>query len=196
MRTFVDTNIVLYAYDRHEPEKSTVARAILSDLWRTREGLLSTQVLHELFATVNRSSAMIDAIPRVTLARRVLMAGSETPAAATARPSWTTRERILDGHQAHDTGQPVRATRVGLVAACLATSAPAIAPCSGANPPASPPSSVSVGTGAEPSATRRRGPVIAAAPDGSEPRTIHLTEDPTRVGDVRSARSRSAACRA
>jgi predicted nucleic acid-binding protein len=38
MRTFVDTNIVLYAYDQSEPEKSTVARAILSDLWRTREG--------------------------------------------------------------------------------------------------------------------------------------------------------------
>ena len=51
MRTFVDTNIVLGAHDRREPEKSTIARAILSDLWRTREGLLSTQILQELYVS-------------------------------------------------------------------------------------------------------------------------------------------------
>jgi predicted nucleic acid-binding protein len=62
MRTFVDTNIVLYAYDRHEPEKSTVARAILSDLWRTREGLLSTQVLQELYVNLTRKLRIV--IPR------------------------------------------------------------------------------------------------------------------------------------
>ena len=28
MRTFVDTNIVLYAYDQSEPEKSAIAREI------------------------------------------------------------------------------------------------------------------------------------------------------------------------
>jgi hypothetical protein len=44
MRTFVDTNSVLYAYDQREPEKSPIAREILSDLWRTREGLPGTVV--------------------------------------------------------------------------------------------------------------------------------------------------------
>ncbi len=43
MRTFVDTDIVLYAYDQYaydqrEPQKSAIAREILSDLWRTRGG--------------------------------------------------------------------------------------------------------------------------------------------------------------
>jgi len=48
VRTLVDTNIVLFAYDQREPEKSAIAREILSDLWRTREGLFSTRVLQEL----------------------------------------------------------------------------------------------------------------------------------------------------
>jgi predicted nucleic acid-binding protein len=62
MRTFVDTNIVLYAYDRREPEKSAIAREILSDLWRTREGLLSTQVLQELYVNLTRKLRVV--IPR------------------------------------------------------------------------------------------------------------------------------------
>ena len=62
MRTFVDTNIVLYAYDRSEPEKSAIAREILSDLWRTREGLLSTQVLQELYVNLTRKLRVV--VPR------------------------------------------------------------------------------------------------------------------------------------
>jgi predicted nucleic acid-binding protein len=62
MRTFVDTNIVLYAYDQREPEKSTIARAILSDLWRTREGQLSTQVLQELYVNLTRKLRSV--VPR------------------------------------------------------------------------------------------------------------------------------------
>ena len=62
MRTFVDTNIVLYAYDQREPEKSAIAREILSDLWRTREGLLSTQVLQELYVNLTRKLRVV--IPR------------------------------------------------------------------------------------------------------------------------------------
>ena len=62
MRTFVDTNIVLYAYDLREPEKSTIARAILSDLWRNREGLISTQVLQELYVNLTRRLRVV--IPR------------------------------------------------------------------------------------------------------------------------------------
>ena len=62
MRTFVDTNIVLYAYDQREPEKSAIAREILSDLWRTREGLLSTQVLQELYVNLTRKLRVV--VPR------------------------------------------------------------------------------------------------------------------------------------
>lgn len=62
MRTFVDTNIVLYAYDQREPEKSAIAREILSDLWHTQEGLLSTQVLQELYVNLTRKLRAV--IPR------------------------------------------------------------------------------------------------------------------------------------
>ena len=62
MRTFVDTNIVLYAYDQREPEKSAIAREILSDLWRTREGLVSTQVLQELYVNLTRKLRVV--VPR------------------------------------------------------------------------------------------------------------------------------------
>jgi predicted nucleic acid-binding protein len=62
MRTFVDTNIVLYAYDQREPEKSAIARAILSDLWRTREGQVSTQVLQELYVNLTRKLRVV--VPR------------------------------------------------------------------------------------------------------------------------------------
>lgn len=62
MRTFVDTNIVLYAYDQSEPERSPIARAIMSDLWRTREGILSTQVLQELYVNLTRKLRFV--VPR------------------------------------------------------------------------------------------------------------------------------------
>jgi len=62
MRTFVDTNIVLYAYDQRETEKSAIAREILSDLWRTREGQLSTQVLQELYVNLTRKLRIV--VPR------------------------------------------------------------------------------------------------------------------------------------
>ena len=62
MRTFVDTNIVLYAYDQREPEKSAIAREILSDLWRTREGLVSTQVLQEVYVNLTRKLRVV--VPR------------------------------------------------------------------------------------------------------------------------------------
>jgi len=142
---------------------------------------------------------MIDPIPRLTLARRVLVVGSETPSGGNGAAelydpgsgSWTATGSMT-------LAQPVRATRVGPVAACLATPALALAACSGANPSASPSSSVSIGTGAEPSASLapRAGPVIAAAAGASEPRTIHLSEDPTRVSDVRVGSLTGCTCRA
>ena len=62
MRTFVDTNIALCAFDRREPEKPAIARGIMSDLWRTREGQLSTQVLQELYVNLTRRLRVV--VPR------------------------------------------------------------------------------------------------------------------------------------
>jgi predicted nucleic acid-binding protein len=46
---FVDTNILLYAYDYSEPIKQAKAQALLEDLWQRREGCLSVQVLQEFY---------------------------------------------------------------------------------------------------------------------------------------------------
>jgi predicted nucleic acid-binding protein len=51
---FVDANILVYAEDRDAGAKNTMARDLLSDLWRSGEGVLSIQVLQEFFVNVTR----------------------------------------------------------------------------------------------------------------------------------------------
>jgi len=50
----LDTNILVYAYDRSEPVKQRRARVILDRLGREHAGVLSTQVLVEFFSAVTR----------------------------------------------------------------------------------------------------------------------------------------------
>jgi predicted nucleic acid-binding protein len=49
---FVDTNILVYSRDASEPEKQRRANAWLADLWASRRGRLSYQVLQEFYITV------------------------------------------------------------------------------------------------------------------------------------------------
>ena len=53
-KTFVDTNVLLYALDATETTKQPVAMAALRELWRHRSGTLSTQVLQEFYVTSTR----------------------------------------------------------------------------------------------------------------------------------------------
>jgi len=41
---FVDTNVLLYAQDKHDPGKYRVARKLLESLWTGGVGIVSTQV--------------------------------------------------------------------------------------------------------------------------------------------------------
>lgn len=52
--TFVDTNVLLYAHDRSEGRKHALARSFLEELWATRSGVLSTQVLQEFYVVATR----------------------------------------------------------------------------------------------------------------------------------------------
>lgn len=52
--TFVDTNVLVYAYDADAGEKHDAARARLRALWDDETGLVSTQVLHEFYVTITR----------------------------------------------------------------------------------------------------------------------------------------------
>lgn len=53
-KTFVDTNILIYAHDVDAGEKHPIAKKILVELWEKREGVLSVQVLHEFYVNVTR----------------------------------------------------------------------------------------------------------------------------------------------
>jgi predicted nucleic acid-binding protein len=51
---FVDTNVLVYALDEEQGERHETARALIEDLWETEGGVLSTQVLQELYVTLTR----------------------------------------------------------------------------------------------------------------------------------------------
>lgn len=56
-RRFVDTNILLYAHDDSAGDKRDQARALVEQLWESREGCLSVQVLQEFFVNATRKIA-------------------------------------------------------------------------------------------------------------------------------------------
>lgn len=53
-KVFVDTNILVYAYDIDAGSKHTIAMNIIKDLWRFGLGMMSTQNLQEFFVIVTR----------------------------------------------------------------------------------------------------------------------------------------------
>ncbi|MEI9475639.1 MAG: PIN domain-containing protein [Deltaproteobacteria bacterium] len=53
-RFFVDTNLLVYAYDSSAGRKRKVSSEILSLLWQHRTGILSTQVLEEFFVSLTQ----------------------------------------------------------------------------------------------------------------------------------------------
>ena len=56
-KTFVDTNVLIYAHDADAPLKHEVAKDILRNLWSQRSGSLSPQVLQEFYVNVTRKIA-------------------------------------------------------------------------------------------------------------------------------------------
>lgn len=64
MTTFVDTNVLVYAYDREQGRRHDIARRLIEELWLSGEGTLSTQVLQELYVTLTRKLAKPMTRPR------------------------------------------------------------------------------------------------------------------------------------
>jgi len=56
VRTFVDTNILIYAHDVEQGQKHQIARDILIGLMQDRSGALSPQVLQEFYVQATRAS--------------------------------------------------------------------------------------------------------------------------------------------
>jgi predicted nucleic acid-binding protein len=53
-RTFVDTNVLIYAHDVDAKAKHEAAKMVLHELWSERTGVLSMQVLQEFYVNVTR----------------------------------------------------------------------------------------------------------------------------------------------
>ena len=53
----MDTNILVYAHDADAGEKHAAAAQAVAELWEYRNGILSTQVLQELYVTLTRKMA-------------------------------------------------------------------------------------------------------------------------------------------
>ena len=53
-KAFLDTNVLVYASDRDEPEKQRMARALLHRTATENNGVVSTQVVQEFFVAATR----------------------------------------------------------------------------------------------------------------------------------------------
>ena len=53
-KAFLDTNILVYAYDQHEPHKQRIAQKLIADGIERENLLLSVQVLGDFFNVVTR----------------------------------------------------------------------------------------------------------------------------------------------
>lgn len=53
-RQFIDSNILVYAFDHAASGKSETARSLLRELWGSGQGCLSIQVLQEFFVSITQ----------------------------------------------------------------------------------------------------------------------------------------------
>lgn len=53
-KMFIDTNILVYAYDASAGEKHKKALEIMENLWDSGNGIISSQVLQEFFVNVTK----------------------------------------------------------------------------------------------------------------------------------------------
>lgn len=57
-RAFVDSNVLIYAHDHSAGSKRDEAATLLRDLWLTRRGCLSVQVLQEFYTVTTRKQVL------------------------------------------------------------------------------------------------------------------------------------------
>ena len=92
---FVDTNLLVYARDKSEPDRNPIALEWLAYLWRTRQGRLSNQVLQEYYQVVTRKLA--PGLSREAARQDVLDLTTWQPLAADAQVlerAWTIEDRF------------------------------------------------------------------------------------------------------
>ena len=60
---FIDTNIIVYAHDSDYPDKQISAQKIIFDGMRGNKGVISAQVLSELFVTITKKIKQKYSVP-------------------------------------------------------------------------------------------------------------------------------------
>src|SRR5256884_5390635 len=81
-KTFIDTNVLIYAHDKDAGAKHQIAKTVLRDLWSERTGLLSVQVLQEFYVNVTRkiSSPLSKDLARLVVSSYAIWCTETTPA--------------------------------------------------------------------------------------------------------------------
>lgn len=94
--TFVDTNVLVYAHDKSEPVKQQLAQAALLELWSSRSGVLSTQILQEFYSV---ATSKLKPPMRPAEAREVVSLYSEWPMVLVEPSLIITASLLQEEHQ-------------------------------------------------------------------------------------------------
>lgn len=57
-KQFVDTNILVYAYDSQAGKKHDIARNLINKIWEEKNGVISTQVLCEFCSVLQKKTKL------------------------------------------------------------------------------------------------------------------------------------------
>jgi predicted nucleic acid-binding protein len=89
---FVDTNVLIYALDSANPRKQQVARVWRAELWKSRRGRTSFQVLQEFFVNVTQKALSSKELARAEV-RDLLAWDPVTVDAFTLERGWKIQDR-------------------------------------------------------------------------------------------------------
>lgn len=95
-RSFIDTNILLYAYDASDEDRHPTAAALVGELGSRRRAAISVQVLQEFYVNVTRKIA-VPLSPDLALER--LEALSRWPVHAPSAADVSAAARLSDDAQ-------------------------------------------------------------------------------------------------
>jgi predicted nucleic acid-binding protein len=80
-KTFIDTNVLIYAHDADAGAKHQIAKEVLRELWTERTGVLSVQVLQEFYVNVTRkiSTPVSKELARLVVSSYAIWCTETTP---------------------------------------------------------------------------------------------------------------------
>lgn len=94
MKSFVDTNLLVYSVDGTEPDKQEQAHRWMARLWTERSGSLSYQVLQEFYATATgKTSIGVDPEEARSIVRGLLTWDPVPIGKGTLEQAWLVQDR-------------------------------------------------------------------------------------------------------